>query len=306
MERRKFIRSLSGATIGLATVSSVGFFRNHKKLTILHTNDTHSHIDPFPLSHSKYPGKGGVENRLKLIQDIRAQNKHVLLLDAGDIFQGTPYFNVHKGELELKLMTAMGYDAATMGNHDFDAGIDGFERVMHHAKFPFLCSNYDFRNTILKDKTKPYQIFKKGSIKVGVFGVGVELDGLVSPDLYKETQYINPIEKANQIANHLKKEEKCNLVICLSHLGYSPRFNKFCDPLLAKETEGIDLIIGGHSHTFMEKAEMHKNKNGSPVLINQVGWAGLFLGRIDFYFDEKDELNSFSGLQLNTNYELKT
>lgn len=302
MERRRFIKNIGVGSAGLISLTSGKWSDARKKVTILHTNDTHSHIDPFPLNHSKYPGQGGVERRKQLIDLIREEEKNVLLLDAGDIFQGTPFFNVHGGEIELKLMSVMGYDAATMGNHDFDGGIDGFLKALPHANFPFLCANYDFSQTVLADQTKPYQIFKKSGIKIGVFGLGVELDGLVSPELYQETRYLDPIKNGQMWASFLRHEEGCQLVICLSHLGYEPRLNTVCDKVLATETSEIDLIIGGHSHTFMERAEIWKNKVGKPVLINQVGWAGLMLGRVDFEFNSKNEVDSFSMLNPIANY----
>lgn len=294
--------AFGGASI--VALSSAGWIEERTKLTILHTNDTHSQIDPFPINHPKYPGLGGIERRKKLIDLIRSEERNVLLLDAGDIFQGTPYFNIHGGELELRLMSNLGYDAATMGNHDFDGGIDGFDRVLKHANFPFLCANYNFDNTVLKGKTKPYQIFYKDHLKIGIFGLGVELDGLVSPALFKETSYLDPLQKAQEIATLLKTDEKCNLVICLSHLGYIPRLNKMCDTVLATETSNIDLILGGHTHTFMEKAEIHKNKIGQPVLINQVGFAGLMLGRIDFYFNKKGAVNLYADSGFQPNYSI--
>ena len=187
----------------------------------------------------------------------------------------------------MKLMTQMGYDCATMGNHDFDAGLEGFKNAHQFADFPFVCANYDFKDTQLKDLTKDYEIFQKGPFKVGVFGVGVGLEGLVPAVLYGDTVHQSPIPVANKVAKHLRYEEDCDLVICLSHLGYYPKQFDDCDTLLAKETENIDLIIGGHTHTFLDKPEVHKNKLGEKVLINQVGWAGLALGRIDFYLGEK-------------------
>jgi len=193
---------------------------------------------------------------------------------------------MYGGELEFKMMSALKYDASTMGNHDFDAGLEGFAHVLPFADFPFICSNYDFSNTILKDKTIEHKIFFKGDLKVGVFGLGVELDGLVPAKLYGGTKYLDPISSAQKKADYLKLEEKCDLVICLSHLGHKPRLNSMCDPVLAASTENINLIIGAHTHTFMDKPEEHQNKAGKKVLINQVGWAGLILGRIDFYFDK--------------------
>lgn len=304
MDRRRFLTTVATGSLGIASLSSFSDKQKGQKITILHTNDTHSHIDAFPENHKRHANKGGVRKRKELIDKIRAEEEQVLLLDSGDIFQGTPYFNVHGGEIEMKVMTALGYDAATMGNHDFDGGIDGFIEAMPHANFPFLCSNYDFSDTVLAGKTKPYQVFSKGNLKIGVFGVGVELDGLVPKDLYGDTQYLNPIEKANQIAHLLKKDLDCDLVICLSHLGHFARLNRMCDKVLAAETENIDLIIGAHTHTFMDKPEMHKNKLGKSVLINQVGWAGLVLGRVDFYFDKKGNPEVWASNWMPTTYDI--
>jgi len=304
MDRRKFLYNIGTGAFVVSSLSSFGQSRALDKITILHTNDTHSHIDSFPLNHSKYPNKGGVNRRKALVDKIREKEKNVLLLDAGDIFQGTPYFNLYGGELELKVMSAIGYDAATIGNHDFDGGIDGFNKALPLANFPFLCSNYDFSNTILQHKTSPFRIFRKGHLKIGVFGVGVELDGLVSKDLYKETQYLDPIKQAQKYADILKNDHDCNLIICLSHLGYYAKQNDMCDTVLAKETTNIDLIIGGHTHTFLDKPEMHKNKNGHAVLINQVGWAGIMLGRIDFYFDKKGNPDLWASLNMQTNIDV--
>lgn len=291
MERRIFLQKSLVVGTGLAISPSLLSYPKDpeymEKITILHTNDTHSNIETFPADHAKYPNQGGVARRHTLLQKIRRQEKNVLLFDAGDIFQGTPYFNKFHGELEMKLMTQMGYDCATMGNHDFDAGIDGFVNAYQYGDFPFVCSNYDFTNTDLKGVTKEYQVFKKGPFKVGVFGLGVGLKGLVAKSNYQDTVFQEPIPIANRIAKHLRYEEECDLVICLSHLGYVPKQFKDNDQLLAKETENIDLIIGGHTHTFLPKPEVHQNKIGEKVLINQVGWAGLALGRIDFYLGER-------------------
>lgn len=304
MDRRRFITKIATGGVALVALPSIAAGNGENKITILHTNDTHSHIDPFPADHKRHPNQGGVNRRTALIDLIRKEEEHVIVLDAGDIFQGTPYFNMHGGELELKLMSAMGYDAVTMGNHDFDAGLEGFKKVYPHANFPFLCANYDFDNTPLKGLTQPYKVFNKGKIKVGVFGLGVELDGLVAPDYYGDTVYQDPVGKANHYASLLKNEEKCDLVICLSHLGYKKRYNDMCDPVLAENTSCIDLIIGGHTHTFLKEPEMRKNKDGKSVLINQVGWAGLILGRIDFYFDRHGNPDVWASNTLSTCYQI--
>lgn len=304
MDRRVFVRTMATGSLALASLPALAGGKKENKITILHTNDTHSHIDPFPEDHKRHPNQGGVNRRYALVEQIRKKEEHVLLLDAGDIFQGTPYFNMYGGELELKAMSAMKYDAATIGNHDFDAGIEGLNKVLPHADFPFLNVNYGFENTVLKDKTRYFKVFQKGELKVGVFGVGVELNGLVSRSLVGDTVYYDPIQPANFYANILKNEMKCDLVICLSHLGYYARLNDMCDTVLAKETENIDLIIGGHTHTFLKEPEMHKNKAGKSVLINQVGWGGLILGRIDFYFDTKGNPDVWASNVLSTNYNI--
>jgi 5'-nucleotidase len=239
----------------------------------------------------KNQGLGGVAARAALINKIRSEEDHVLLLDAGDIFQGTPYFNLYKGEPEIKAMSMMGYDAATMGNHDFDAGVEGFANQLVHAKFPVLTANYDFTNTPLEGKTKPYTTIKKGDIKIGLFGLGIQLKGLVADDAFGNTTYLEPIKIANTVAEHLKKKEKCDMVICLSHLGYEYSSTKVSDLVLAKETENIDLIIGGHTHTFLDVPTVIKNRKDKKVVINQVGWAGLKLGRLDYSFDSKKSSN---------------
>ncbi|CAM3865417.1 bifunctional UDP-sugar hydrolase/5'-nucleotidase [Flavobacterium cucumis] len=297
MKRRDFIQktAASSTLLGLSNFSlNTILSPESKKITILHTNDVHSHIDPFPADHPRNPNMGGAARRAAIIENIRKEEENVLLLDAGDIFQGTPYFNYYGGELEFKLMSMMQYDLATMGNHDFDNGIDGFYSQLPHAKFDFVSANYDFKNTILDTIIKPYKIFKKEGIKIGVFGLGVELDGLVDKKLYKETIYNNPVEVAQDMARILKEEKKCDLVICLSHLGfkYKDDLEKPSDINLARKTKNIDLIIGGHSHTFLDKPVIEKNSDGKEVLINQVGCFGINLGRIDFYFSNDNTLKN--------------
>jgi len=290
MKRRDFIQKTvaSSAILALPSLPLMGFSTNEiRQITILHTNDVHSHIDPFPANDPKNANMGGVSLRATLIENIRKQQPNVLLLDAGDIFQGTPYFNYYGGKLEFKLMSMMNYDLATMGNHDFDNGIDGFYSQLPNAKFDFVVANYDFKNTVLDQIIKPYKIFNKNGIKIGVFGIGIELEGLVDKKSYKETVYQNPVEMAQEMTSILKKEQKCDLIICLSHLGYKYKNeeNKISDLKLAAQTQDIDLIIGGHTHTFLDKPTIAKNLVGQEVLVNQVGCYGINLGRIDFYFD---------------------
>lgn len=286
--RRDFIRTMVGsaALLGFASSPLDLLARNELvKLTILHTNDVHSRIDPFPKNDPKYPGMAGVARRAALIKKIRSTEANVLLLDAGDIWQGTPYFNLYGGELEFKLMTEMGYDAATIGNHDFDNGIESLSKQLVHAGFPFINLNYDFTDTPLEGKILPHKIFQRGGLRVGVIGVGIELKGLVNDKLYGNTQYSNPLQKADDTASLLKKSLKCDLVICLSHLGYKYSDKKISDEVLARESSYIDLIIGGHTHTFLDEPVRYKNKSNKEVLVAQVGWAGIRLGRVDYYFD---------------------
>lgn len=262
-----------------------------RRLTILHTNDVHSRIEPFPMDGGRNQGLAGVAGRAALIKKIRNEEEHVLLLDAGDIFQGTPYFNIYKGEPEVKAMSMMGYDACTMGNHDFDAGMEVFAERMKTSGFPFLICNYGVQNTPLEYGCKPYTIIKRGKLKIGVTGVGIEMNGLVPDNLSGKTVYYDPIQKLNETASDLRNKEHCDMVICLSHLGYSYKDNKVSDQVLAKETENVDLIIGGHTHTFMDKPEVAKNKKGNDVVINQVGWAGIQLGRLDYEFSGNRKKN---------------
>ncbi len=288
INRRNFIKvgGIASAAVALSLNSFDAFASGRLlKLTILHTNDVHSRIEPFPMDGGRNQGLGGTARRSALIKKIRAEQENVLLLDAGDIFQGTPYFNKFGGELELKLMSDMRYDATTLGNHDFDNGVEGFYKQLPNANFPVLISNYDLKNTALSGSTQPFKIFKKAGLKIGVFGLGIELKGLVDPKNYGETKYLDPIAKANEMASLLKNDFKCDLVICLSHLGYSYRGDNVSDKVIASKTSDIDLIIGGHTHTFMDVPEDVKNLGGNITTINQVGFAGINLGRIDYYFE---------------------
>jgi len=293
--RRKFITQTTlaaGALFTSNTVLGVDNSANEiQRITILHTNDVHSRLDPFPMDGSRMQGLGGVAQRSALIKQIRKEVDHVLLLDAGDIFQGTPYFNVYKGEPEIKSMSVMKYDASTIGNHDFDGGLDNLSLQLQHADFPIIICNYDFVDTPMIKKYKEYKTFKKGKLKIGVTGVGIELRGLVADDLFGNTKYLDPISNANRVALNLKKEENCDLVICLSHLGFRYQSDKISDEVLAKQSENIDLIIGGHSHTFFEKPLTYKNKIGDDVIVNQVGWGGIVLGRLDFEFSKLKNKN---------------
>nr|WP_321224604.1 metallophosphatase [uncultured Psychroserpens sp.] len=290
MQRRQFLQQTAAASalVGLSGLGLTSFTTaSTKKITILHTNDVHSHIDAFGPDDGRNPNQGGVARRASLVEAIRKENPNTLLLDAGDIFQGTPYFNYYGGELEFKLMSMLKYDVATIGNHDFDNSIEGLYAQLPHAKFDFVSANYDFSNTIMDTHVKPYRIIVKDDIKIGIFGLGIELDGLVEKRMYKETVYLDPTEMAQEMSRVLKEDEKCDLIICLSHLGYnySNRPEKISDLKLASITKDIDLIIGGHTHTFLKKPTVVKNSEGKNMLVNQVGCYGINLGKIDFYFD---------------------
>ncbi|QHL87251.1 bifunctional metallophosphatase/5'-nucleotidase [Nibribacter ruber] len=297
MKRREFIKSTVVGTAGLAVLglpSLANAAASPIKLTILHTNDMHSRIDPFPNDGRKNGGMGGMARRATLVKQIRQQEPNVLLLDAGDIWQGTPYFNFFGGELEFKLMTQMGYDAATLGNHDFDNGLEGLQKQLPHAGFPFLTANYDFTDTPLKSDFKPYKVFVKEGVRVGVFGLGIELAGLVADKNFGGTKYLDPVATAQSMVKTLREQEKVDLIICLSHLGFKYESAKIDDLKLAKQVSGIDLIIGGHTHTFLDEPEKVVHSDRHTTLVNQVGWSGINLGRIDFTFDRKKKVKTGS------------
>jgi 5'-nucleotidase len=284
--RREFLKRLgtSAAVIGGVLPGTLWAGPKTTPLTILHTNDQHSRLDPFPMDGSRNAGRGGIARRATLINQIRAEQPNVLLFDAGDIFQGTPYFNLYKGEPEILAMNRLGYDAATIGNHDFDAGMDVMREQFGKADFPFLIANYGFQNTPMAGRTQPYRVFKKGDVRVGVFGLGIQPKGLVPENLYKETTYLDPLEISTDVARQLRTQERCDYVVCLSHLGYKYNDATVSDHVLAARSRDIDLIIGGHTHTFLDAPVSVPNANGKPVLINQVGFGGINVGRIDLTF----------------------
>jgi len=298
MNRRKFIYNSSIASLSVLGLNSCSQLLRDVKITILHSNDVHSQIEPFPVNHDKFPNRGGFAKRACIFDGIRSVNPNTLIFDAGDIFQGTPYFNFFQGELELKLMKEMGYNAATIGNHEFDAGLDTLKKNILKTNFQFIISNYDFTNTELDGITTPYKIYRKEGVKIGVFGLGIELRGLVNPDLYKETKYYDPVEISNEMVKILKNEKECDLIICVSHLGHEYNSEKISDVKLAKLTNDIDLIIGGHTHTFLKEPLIIKNKNNDNVIINQVGSGGVYLGRIDFNFTKSSKNTTNSLLEV--------
>lgn len=298
MKRREFLRNTVIAS-SASTIVPWDFFSANEEfsqITILHTNDMHSRVDPFPMDGGRNQGMGGVVKRAAKIEAIRKEREHVLLLDAGDVFQGTPYFNFFNGEVEIKAMSAMKYDLCTIGNHDFDGGIENLALQTSKASFQMLSSNYVFDNTPMKGHTKDYKVFVKDGIRIGVYAVGIKLSGLVPKVLYGETQYLDPIQVAKKYEQILKVDENCDYIICLSHLGYKYRGEKVSDLVIASNTKETDLIIGGHTHTFLKEPDIAVNQNGKKVLVNQVGFAGLMLGRIDLVF-EKNKKGKCSSCQ---------
>mgnify|MGYP000858730442 CR=1 FL=1 len=298
MEEFKFVtrRQFLKQSIALGAIVTLGTYSNNIqagpkqiKLTILHTNDVHSRIEPFPMDGSRNQGLGGVARRSTLIQKIRQEQQNVLLLDSGDMFQGTPYFNLFGGQLELELMSKLGYDAGTFGNHEFDNGLDGIMKHFDRANFPFLTANYDFSDTILAGKTKDYIVIKRGGLRIGITGIGVNIEGLVDPNSFKGMRYVDPIPVVNNISKILKEKEKCDLIICLSHLGYEYGDDQISDLKLAANIRNVDIILGGHTHTFLDKPTIIKDLDNKDVYINQVGFAGIRLGRLDIIFDKSKD-----------------
>ncbi len=284
MHRRRFLKSLSiTAASGLSLSAFKATAEQSQSLVILHTNDTHSWLESFPKDHAQFPGLGGAARRAHLVNQIRSQNQNVLLLDSGDVFQGTPYFNMFGGEVEFKVMSAMKYDVGTLGNHDFDGGVDGLVKQMPHASFEFVSANYNVKGSVLEPYIRPYTIKRFGEMKIGIFGLGIEFHGRVLSNLHRGVSYEDPILKARQTVDELKSNN-CQFIICLSHLGYRYKKDLVSDINLAHEVPGIDLILGGHSHTFLDRPDHIRHQKNSETMIHQVGWAGIRLGRIDVRF----------------------
>lgn len=288
-DRRNFLKTIGIA--GAATLAGVPALALRdagvKKICILHTNDTHSRLDPFPDNDPNYPGMGGYARRTSLVKQFRATEDNLLLLDAGDIFQGTPYYNLYGGEPELRLMSKMGYHAAAFGNHEFDNGLDGFKKVQPHATFPFLAANYDFSQTLLAGKIKSHTIIEKAGKKIGIYGLGIDPEGLVSRPLYGDTKYLDPIAVAREVEERLFKQHRCDLIICLSHLGFRYENDQVSDVIIAKNTHYTNIIIGGHTHNLLDPPEVVINQAGTNVTIAQAGYGGAYLGNLNVYFDKK-------------------
>lgn len=297
--RRKFLGAslVGGATFALSSMplfsyaSSLSEFAapllqpnaDETLITILHTNDVHSQIDPLP-ANDRNAGKGGVARRATLVKRIRAENPNTLLIDAGDAFQGTPYFNLYRGVVEYKAMTAIGYDIVTLGNHDFDNGVEALAEAMKYAKFEFVSANYDVRGTAIEKRVKPYVVRDVGGVRIGVFGLGVKLEGLNPPESFKGVKYYDPVKVALGAVRVLREKERCAMVVCASHLGYypNPKGDEVGDTQVVAQVDGIDFIASGHTHTFMQQPVIAKQPGGGNTIIFQVGKSGIYLGRVDF------------------------
>ena len=251
-----------------------------KQLVVLHTNDTHSCVMPINpnLADTATANRGGFLRRVAMISQERKANPDLLLFDSGDFSQGSPYYTLFKGDVEVGLMNEMKYDAATIGNHEFDFGIDNMVRLFKMAKFPIVCANYDFTGTELADIVKPYVILHRQGLKIGVFGICPELKGLVSTANYGCIKYEDPIQKANETAEILKKKEKCDVIICLSHLGWD--IDGIDDTELIPATRYIDLVLGGHSHTYFKQLQYLNNLDGQPVGDDQNGKSAIYVGKM--------------------------
>lgn len=282
MKRRNFL-----AILGIVALVSCAPLRRvdapaSTRLTLLHTNDTHSRIEPFGPGNGNVSGKGGMAKRATLVKQLRKELGNVLLLDAGDVFQGTPYFNRYKGVLDYKLMSMMGYDAATLGNHDFDNGVEGLLKAMAEATFPFVNCNLDMQGApALAQRVKPWLVKELPGVRVGITGVIVDFKGLVTPKNHEGLVWKDPLESLRPVIKHLREQEKVDMVVVLSHLGHDLKGAGWDDLTLAKRLPGIDVIIGGHSHTFLEEPVRVPNAGGE-TLIFQVGFGGVNLGRMDF------------------------
>ncbi len=288
--RRTFLKTLgiAGAVSMLGLPAWALRETGLKRFYLLHTNDTHSRLDPFPDNDPNYPGMGGYARRAARINHLRREDPNLILLDAGDIFQGTPYYNMYGGEPELKLMSRMGYDAAAFGNHEFDNGMDGFLHVLPHAEFPFLAANYDFSNTPLAGHVGDHILLHRNGITVGIYGLGIDPGGLVGRNLYGDTTYLDPIEKAREMEDMLWKKHGCEVIICLSHLGFEYNSDRVSDVKLAQHTKNTDIIIGGHTHRLLDPPARVQNMEDRDVVIGQAGHGGLYLGEMTVWISEEE------------------
>jgi len=290
--RKEFLKKsawlAAGSALPLLGANGLLAASSPSGITILYTNDTHARLDPFPENAVEFAGLGGIARRASMVNKIRSQEKNVLLLDAGDVFQGTPWFDVYGGKVDLELMTKMDYDAMAIGNHEFDRGPEGFAEAAQKAGFPILASNYQVKDTPMNAFVQRLLVKEFNGFRVGIFGLGIQLDGVVPRDLYGDVRYRDPVAWARGMSNSLRRYHHCDYVICLSHLGYRYNDERIDDLKLAGQVGGIDLIIGGHTHTFLDNPVSVTNPDGKQTLITQMGHGGVRLGRIDLNLSERN------------------
>ncbi|TVR17702.1 MAG: bifunctional metallophosphatase/5'-nucleotidase [Balneolaceae bacterium] len=299
ISRKEFLKQASLFSAGAMITGPIGSLLSDRfsgpSLTILYTNDTHARLDPFPQNAREFAGLGGIAERASLVKKIRSQNRNVLLLDAGDVFQGTPWFDVYGGAVDLKLMTEMNYDAMAIGNHEFDRGLDGFAEAAQKSGFPILASNYFVRDTPLNPFVQRQLIKEFDGFRVGIFGLGIRLQGVVDRKLYGDVRYFDPVQISERMVQSLRGNNRCDYVICLSHLGYYYDDERIDDHKIAKQVSGIDLIIGGHTHTFLDAPVEVENPSGGKTHITQMGHSGVRLGRLDVAPSDMDSSTIVSG-----------
>lgn len=271
----------------LLLFTAVGAYAQ-KHLEVLHTNDTHSCIMPLNpnLADTAVAGRGGFLRRVAMIKEERAKTPDLLLIDSGDFSQGSPFYTMFKGDVEVGLMNLMGYDAATIGNHEFDFGLENMARIFKMAKFPVVCANYDFTGTCVEGLVKPYVIIKRNGLKIGLFGLSPQLEGLVDLSKCKGVTYLDPIEVGNRVAAELKHDKKCDVVICVSHLGWL-RPDEMGDQKLLASSKDIDLVLGGHSHSYFKDLRYVNNADGKAVPVDQNGKNAMYVGKLTLSFDKK-------------------
>lgn len=278
--------------MAVACLAAMAGKAEEKQLVILHTNDTHSTVMPLNenLNDTMKAGRGGYLRRLAMLKEERVKDPELLLFDSGDFSQGSPYYTIYEGEVEVGLMNMMRYDAATIGNHEFDFGLDNMARLFRMAEFPIVCANYDFTGTVVEGLVKPYVVLERKGLKIGVFGVAPKLEGLVSKANYEGVSYLDPVEKAREVSDLLRNEEKCDVVVCLSHLGWAIQPDVE-DSTLVAGTSNIDIVLGGHSHTYLTELQWVKNRDGREIPVDQNGKHGIFIGRMVMTLDGKGSAN---------------
>ncbi len=271
--------------MALLSVVSVGA-KTKKQLVVLHTNDVHSCIMPLNenLDNKDIAGRGGFIRRVNMIKEQRALHPDLLFFDSGDFSQGSGYYTLFKGDVEIGLMNQMGYDAATIGNHEFDFGLDNMARIFSKANFPIVCSNYDFTGTPCEGLVKDYITINRNGLKIGVFGLGAPLKGLVANPNCEGVKFLDPAETAKKYIKLLRKQEKCDVVICLSHLGWE--ISDYPDQQFIREIDGCDLVLGGHTHTYMPTLEYAPDKTGKMIPDDQNGKHGVFIGKLVLTFQK--------------------